>query len=57
MIIFRKLKVYDRGGWSYYVNGDYARRGAQTGTISIVFAENNEVCTASIWAWIRIRSI
>lgn len=37
------LKVYDRGGWSYYVNGDYARRGAQTGTISIVFAENNEV--------------
>ncbi len=37
------LKVYDRSGYAYYVYNDYVRRGAQTGTISIVFAENNDV--------------
>lgn len=37
------LKTYDRAGYSYYVYNDYVRRGAQTGTISIVFADANEV--------------
>ncbi len=37
------LKTYDRGGYSYYVYNDYIRRGAQTGTISIVFADGGDV--------------
>ena len=38
-----ELKTYDRAGYAYYVVNDYVRRGAQTGTIDIVFGENNEV--------------
>ena len=38
-----ELKTYDRSGYAYYVLNDYVRRGAQTGTIDIVFADNNEV--------------
>lgn len=38
-----ELKTYDRAGYSYYVYNDYLRRGAQTGTMSVVFADNNEV--------------
>lgn len=38
-----ELKTYDRAGYAYYVLNDYVRRGAQTGTIDIVFADNNEV--------------
>lgn len=38
-----QLKTYDRTG-SYYYNYDgYLRTGAQTGTIDIVFADNNKV--------------
>lgn len=38
-----ELKTYDRAGYAYYVVNDYVRRGAQTGTIDIVFAEGNKV--------------
>ena len=38
-----ELKTYDRAGYAYYVVNDYVRRGAQTGTMDIVFAEGNEV--------------
>ena len=38
-----ELKTYDRGG-SYYYNYDgYLRTGAQTGTVDIVFADDNKV--------------
>ena len=38
-----ELKTYDRSGYAYYVVNDYVRRGAQTGTMDVVFADNNEV--------------
>ena len=38
-----ELKTYDRSGYAYYVVNDYVRRGAQTGTMDVVFAEGNEV--------------
>ena len=38
-----ELKTYDRAGYAYYLSGEYPRRGAQTGTIDIVFGENNKV--------------
>lgn len=38
-----ELKTYDRSGYAYYLSGEYPRRGAQTGTIDIVFGENNKV--------------
>lgn len=38
-----ELKVYDRSGYAYYESGEYPRRGTQTGTISIVFGEDNKV--------------
>ena len=38
-----ELKTYDRSGYAYYVVSDYPRRGAQTGTMDVVFAEGNEV--------------
>ena len=38
-----ELKTYDRAGYAYYYSGEYVRRGAQTGTIDIVFGENNKV--------------
>ncbi len=38
-----ELKTYDRAGYAYYLSGEYPRRGAQTGTIDIVFAEDNKV--------------
>ncbi len=38
-----ELKTYDRAGYAYYFSGEYPRRGAQTGTIDIVFGENNKV--------------
>lgn len=38
-----ELRTYDRAGYAYYYSGDYIRRGAQTGTIDIVFGENNKV--------------
>ena len=38
-----ELKTYDRAGYAYYYSGENIRRGAQTGTIDIVFGENNKV--------------
>lgn len=38
-----ELRTYDRAGYAYYYSGEYIRRGAQTGTIDIVFGENNKV--------------
>lgn len=38
-----ELKTFDRAGYAYYYSGEYVRRGAQTGTIDIVFGENNKV--------------
>ncbi len=38
-----ELKTYDRAGYAYYYSGEYIRRGAQTGTIDIVFGDNNKV--------------
>lgn len=38
-----ELKTYDRAGYAYYVVNDYVRRGAQTGTMDVVFAEGNKV--------------
>ncbi|MBQ5465629.1 MAG: hypothetical protein IIT60_00090, partial [Muribaculaceae bacterium] len=38
-----ELKTYDRAGYAYYYSGEYIRRGAQTGTIDIVFGEDNKV--------------
>ena len=38
-----ELKTYDRAGYAYYVVNDFVRRGAQTGTIDIVFAADNKV--------------
>jgi len=38
-----ELKTYDRAGYAYYLSGDYPRRGSQTGTIDIVFGEDNKV--------------
>lgn len=38
-----ELRTYDRSGYAYYVVNDYVRRGAQTGTIDIVFADGNKV--------------
>lgn len=37
------LKVYDRSGYSYYANNGNLRRGAQTGTVSIVYGTNGDV--------------
>ena len=37
------LKTYDRTGNYYYNYDGYLRTGAQTGTIDIVFADNNKV--------------
>lgn len=38
-----ELKTYDRAGYAYYYSGENIRRGAQTGTIDIVFGDNNKV--------------
>ena len=38
-----ELKTYDRAGYAYYYSGENIRRGAQTGTIDIVFGEDNKV--------------
>ena len=38
-----ELKTYDRAGYAYYYSGENIRRGAQTGTIDIVFGEENKV--------------
>ena len=38
-----ELKTYDRSGYAYYVVNDYVRRGAQTGTMDVVFADQGEV--------------
>lgn len=37
------LRVYDRAGYGYYNSDDYVRRGAQTGTIDIVYGADNRV--------------
>lgn len=34
------LKTYERGGYSYYTNNGYVRRGAQTGDMDVVFAND-----------------
>ena len=38
-----ELRTYDRAGYAYYYSGEYIRRGAQTGTIDIVFGEDNKI--------------
>jgi len=38
-----ELKTYDRNGYSYYEMGGYVRRGSQTGTVDIVFADGGKV--------------
>ena len=38
-----ELKTYDRSGYAYYVYNDAIRRGAQTGTMDVVFADDNKV--------------
>lgn len=38
-----ELKTYDRAGYAYYYSGENIRRGAQTGTIDIVFGDNNNI--------------
>ena len=53
------LKTYDRSGYSYYVYNENARRGAQTGTVDIVFGANNEVyikdplAKALVGTWVK----
>lgn len=34
------LKTYERGGYSYYASNGYVRRGAQTGDMDVVFADD-----------------
>ena len=54
-----ELKTYDRSGYSYYVSNDYVRRGAQTGTIDIVYGADNTVylldplAKAITGAWVK----
>lgn len=38
-----ELKIYDRGGNSYYVYNGYIRGGAQTGEMDIVYGADNKV--------------
>ncbi|MBQ9645912.1 MAG: hypothetical protein IJV24_06115 [Prevotella sp.] len=38
-----ELKTYSREGDKFYVSGQSAYKGTQSGTMSIVFADNNEV--------------
>ena len=51
-----ELKTYDRAGYSYYLYNDYVRRGAQTGTIDIVFGEDNKVYLKQPLAKLEISS-
>ena len=38
-----EVKTYKRAGDDYYVSGQSAYRGTQSGTVTMVFADNNEV--------------
>lgn len=37
------IKSYERAGYAYYTNDGYVRRGAQTGTINIVYGKDGNV--------------
>lgn len=52
------LKTYERSGYAYYNNNGYLRRGAQTGTIDIVYAEDgvylkDPLSKAIVGTWVK----
>ena len=53
-----KLKTYDRGGYTYYNNNGNLRRGAQTGSIDIVYGSDgvylkDPVSKAVVNTWVK----
>lgn len=53
------LKIYERSGYSYYVSqGDYVRRGAQTGTVNIVYGKigvyiKDPIDKTNVGTWVK----